>query len=213
MALDRDQPADAEQARRVARVRRRLAVGVDAVVDDLEALAVESLDVLEIAREPARDRDVHVRERRDGAVGETEVRRLAELVEAVLRREAHRHARRGSGEQPVRLGVHEMRVEDRRAHAHEVRDEPDERDRVDVGAQRNRVERNAARRQRARELPRARLVLVQHQHPDVPAALAELRQQREQVRFGARDAGDFLQMEDDAALHRPSTVASTPSAQ
>src|SRR5207253_6581297 len=84
MALDRDQAADAEEARDVVFVRLRLAVGVDPVVDDLEALVVEPLDVLEIAREPARDGDVHVREARECAVGETEVRRLAELVEAVL---------------------------------------------------------------------------------------------------------------------------------
>src|SRR5207248_2108993 len=37
MALDRDQPPDARQARRVAAVRPGLAVGLDAVVDDLEA--------------------------------------------------------------------------------------------------------------------------------------------------------------------------------
>ena len=121
VALDRDQPADAEQPRHVAGVRRGLAVRVDAVVDDLERLVVEALDVLEVAREPARDRDVHVREARERAVGEPEVRRLAELVEAVLRREAQRHARDGAGEQPVRVGVHEMRVQDRRPHAHEVR--------------------------------------------------------------------------------------------
>src|SRR5207247_3273038 len=43
MALDRDQPPDAKQPRRASRVGARLAVGVDAVVDDLEALAVEAL--------------------------------------------------------------------------------------------------------------------------------------------------------------------------
>ena len=51
-------------------VTARLAVGLDAVVDDLEARAVEALDLLEVAREPARDRDVHVREARDRAVAE-----------------------------------------------------------------------------------------------------------------------------------------------
>ena len=67
--------------------------------------------------------------------------------------------------------------------------------------------------ERAREVPRAGLVLVQHQHADVPAALAQPRQQREQVRLRAGDAGDLLQVEDGAALHRSPTVASTPSAQ
>ncbi len=54
------------------------------------------------------------------------------------------HARDGAREQPVRVGVDEMRVQDRGPRAHEIRDEPDERDRVDVGAQRDRVERHAA---------------------------------------------------------------------
>src|SRR5207237_7286033 len=53
VALDRDEAADAEQARLVTVVGRRLAVGIDAVVDDLEALPVESLDLLEVARETA----------------------------------------------------------------------------------------------------------------------------------------------------------------
>ena len=74
VALDRDQPADAEQARRLVRVRLRLAVGRDPVVDDLEALLAEALGLCEVAREPARDRDVHVREARDGAVAERERR-------------------------------------------------------------------------------------------------------------------------------------------
>src|SRR5206468_3256123 len=52
-----------------------------------------------------------------------------------------------------------------------------------------------------------------HQHPDIPAALAEAREKREQVRFGAGDAGHLLQMENRAVRHRRSTVARTPSAQ
>ena len=89
----------------------------------------------------------------------------------------------------------------------------EERDRVDVGAERDRVERHAARAQRRCEVPGARLVLVQHQHAHVPAALAQARQQREQVRLRAGDARDLLQMEDGSALHRRPTVASTASAQ
>ena len=198
--LDRDQSPDAEQARHAVRVRLRLAVRIDPVVDDLEAVVVEALDVLEVAREPARDRDVHVREACERAVGEAEVRRFAKLVEAVLRREAKRHARDRPGEQPVGVGVHEVRVQDRGARAHEVRGHPHERDRVEVGAERDRVERHAARAERAGEVPGAGLVLVQHQHPHVPAALAQARQQREQVRLRAGDAGDLLQMEDRVAL-------------
>ena len=96
-------------------VRLRLAVRVDPVVHDLEALVVEALDVLEIAREPARDRDVDVREARERTVGEPEVRGLAELVEPVLRREAERDAGDRTREETVRVGVHEVRVQDRRA--------------------------------------------------------------------------------------------------
>ena len=84
-------------------------------------------------------------------------------------------------------------------------------------AERDRVERHAARLERAREVPGARLVLVQHQHPDVPAALAQPRQQREQVRLGAGDAGDLLEVENASRRHPPcwdspgSDPASSPS--
>ena len=74
VALDRDQAADAEQPRHAPVVRRRLAVGLDPVVDDLEARAVEALGLLEVPREPARDRDVDVREARDRPVAEREAR-------------------------------------------------------------------------------------------------------------------------------------------
>ena len=66
MALDRDQPADAEEPRYPVGVRLQLAVGIDAVVDDLEAVAVEPSHVLEVecrprgwrcARARARERD------------------------------------------------------------------------------------------------------------------------------------------------------------
>ena len=70
VALDRDQPPDAEQARLAARVRRRGVARRDPVVDDLEVLLVEALRLGEVAREALRDRDVHVRERADRAVGE-----------------------------------------------------------------------------------------------------------------------------------------------
>ena len=96
MALDRDQPADAEQARLGARVRGARRRRRDPVVDDLEVLLVEALRLGEVLREPPRDRDVHVRERADGAVGEPEPAPFPELVEAVLRREPERHARRAS---------------------------------------------------------------------------------------------------------------------
>src|SRR5205814_9120395 len=82
LALDRDQPADAEQARRLPGVRRRFAAGRDPVVNDLEAALVEAFRVREVPGEAARDRDVDVREARDRAVAESERPPLAELVEA-----------------------------------------------------------------------------------------------------------------------------------
>src|SRR5205814_4949686 len=120
VALDRDQPADAQQPRHATRIRTRLAVRLDAVVDDLEARAVEPLDLLEIAGEAPRDRDVGVGEARDRAVAEREAAVLAELVEAVLRRDADRHTRERTGQLAVDVGVDEVRVEDRRPGAREI---------------------------------------------------------------------------------------------
>src|SRR5205085_11564654 len=77
MPLDRDQTADAEQARRLSQERARRPVLRDPVVHDVERLLGESLRLLQVAREPARDRDVLVRERRDRAVGVPERPALA----------------------------------------------------------------------------------------------------------------------------------------
>ena len=114
VSLDRDQPADAEEPRHRRPRTGRLAVRRDPVVDDLEARLVEALGIREVAREAPRDRDVDVREAGDGAVAERERAALAELVEAVLRREAHRHARERAGHLAVRVGVDEVRVQDPR---------------------------------------------------------------------------------------------------
>ena len=129
MPLDRDEPADAEQSRLAARVGRRCAGRRDPVVDDLEGLLVEALGLGEVVREALRDRDVDVRERADRAVGEAEPAPLAELVEAVLRREAKRNARERSGELAVDVRVDEVRVQDPRPHASEVGGDLAERDR------------------------------------------------------------------------------------
>ena len=64
---------------------------------------------------------------------------------------------------------------------------------------RDRVEWHAARLELARELPCARLVLVEHQEPHVPPARPERRQDRKQVALRAGDAGDLLQVEDERA--------------
>ena len=197
MALDRDQAADAEEARRVAGVRLGLRAGRDAVVDDLEVRLREALGLGEVAREAARDRDLPVRERADRAVAEREDAALAELVEAVLGREPDRDARERAGGLAVGVGVDEVRVEDRRPVVGEVREHVQERARVDVGLHLDPVDGHAAGLERAGELPRPRLVLVQHQEADRPAALHERRQQLEQVRLRARDAGDLLGVQDD----------------
>ena len=60
--------------------------------------------------------------------------------------------------------MHEVGVQQRRTVADEVADQPEERDRIDVRPQREGVERNAAAAQLLRELPGARLVLVEHEH-------------------------------------------------
>ena len=154
MPLDRDQAADAEQARLAARVRAHGVPRRDAVVDDLEVLLVEALGLGEVVREPLRDRDVDVGERADRAVGEPEPAALAELVEAVLRGEPQRHPRDRPGELAVDVGVDEVRVQDRGRCASEVRDDLAERDRVDVGAQPDVVERHAARLESLARTPR-----------------------------------------------------------
>ena len=142
---------------------------------------------------------MHVREAGDGPVGEREAASLPELVEAVLRAEAERDPRERARHLPVDVGVHEVRVQERRPVADEVARQAQEGDRVDVGPERNRVERHAAPLELARELPGAGLVLVEHEHPDVPAAVAQAREEREQVRLRAGDPGHLLHVEDQVA--------------
>src|SRR3970040_401785 len=77
-----------------------------------------------------------------------------------------------------------------------------EGDWVDVGTQTNVGEGNAPCLELACELPRAGLVLVQHEEPDVPAACAQVGQELEQVRLGAGDARDLLRVENDAVRGR-----------
>ena len=190
-------------------VRADAVLGRDPVVDDLEALLVEALRLGEVLREPFRDRDVHVGERAHGAVGEAEEAPFAELVEAVLRGEPQRHPRHRPGELPVDVRMDEVRVQDLRPLAPEVGDDLAERERVDVGTQPDLVERHASRLELAGELPGTRLVLVQHQEPDVPAALAEIGQELEEVRLRPGDAGDLLGVQDDVAHASPAAIQDT----
>src|SRR5205814_7858314 len=103
------------------------------VMDDLEAPAVEALDLLQVAREPARDCDVRVRQARDRAIAEREAAVLAELVEAVLRRHAYGDARQRPGQLAVDVRMDEMRVQDAWTRAREVAGDPEGRDRIHVG--------------------------------------------------------------------------------
>ncbi len=208
MSLDRDEPADAEKAGSPAGVRGRGAVGLDPVVDDLEVLLLEPLRLGEVLREALRDRDVHVGERRDRAVGDAEPAALAELVEPVLRRKPERDPRQRPGELAVDVGVDEVRVQDSRANAAEIRRNLAEGDGIDVGPQPHAVEWDASRPQRVGELPGAGLVLVEHEEAHVPAALAQVGEELQEVRLRARDPGDLLRMEDDAVSH----VALIPAA-
>ena len=108
------------------------------------------------------------------------------------------------GHLPVGVGMDEVRVQDlgpvAGEIAAEVRRTRSGRRRAGAGSRRagrpGRVERTG-------EVPCTGLVLVQHQHPDVPAALAQPREQREQVRLGAGDAGDLLQVEDSGQPNLP----------
>jgi hypothetical protein len=113
-------------------------------VDDLEARAVEALDLFQVTREPARDGDVRVREAGDRAVAERKAAVLTELVEAVLRRHAHRHSRQRASQLPVHIGVHQVRVQDVRTRAREISGDAEKRDRVDVCSQRDGIQGNAA---------------------------------------------------------------------
>src|SRR6266550_9256446 len=98
-------------------------------------------------------------EGRNRTVPECKAGVLAERVEAVLRRHTQRYPRQRSGELAVDVCVHQMRVENRRSPARQIPGKAQERERVDISGQRNRVERYAATLQLARKLPRPRLVL------------------------------------------------------
>ena len=87
-----------------------------------------------------------------------------------------------------------------------------ERDRIDVRAQPDVVERDAARAERVGELPRAGLVLVEHEEADVPAALAQVGEELQEVRLRAGDARDLLGVEHDAVHHESPAASRMPRA-
>ena len=92
------------------------------------------------------------------------------------------------------------------------RDEPARRSDGAVAAvQAQLLDRHAAARGAARELRRARLVLVEHDEADVAPALAQRGQQEEQVLLGAGDPGDLRDVEDARAHRASSTTRSRPA--
>src|SRR5437764_14363411 len=111
MALDGDQSSNAKHAWRAV-IRLRRSAGANPVVDDLKAGLGEAFRLREVLRQTARDRDVHVREPRNEAVGEREPAVLAELVEAVLRAQADRNSRSGPRELAVDVCVNEVGVQE-----------------------------------------------------------------------------------------------------
>jgi len=114
-------------------------------VDDREGAGRKAFGLLEVAREPAGDRDLPRRQPRNGSVGGRDGPAGAELVEAVLAADAHRHARERRGRQPVEVGVEEVRVHDLRPVPPDRRDEPAERARVGVAAQAQALHRHVPR--------------------------------------------------------------------
>ena len=120
MTFDRNQAADAREARLGAFVRRRRAGGCDPVVDDFEVLSRQTPRSRPGTRPALARWRCERAQRADRTVSESEPTPFPELVETVLRREPERHASQRAGELAVDIGVHEVCVED--AGPHRVRD-------------------------------------------------------------------------------------------
>ena len=103
-------------------------------------------------------------------------------------------------------------MQDPRASACEVRRHLSERDRIDVRPQPDVVERHAALAERVCELPRPGLVLVEHEEANVPAALAQVGKQLQEMRLRAGDARDLLRMQHDAVHHESPAASRMPRA-
>jgi len=114
-----------------------------------------------------------VREARDRSVGRRDRATRPKLVEAVLRRDPHRHAGERAGGEPEEVGVHEMGVQ----HVRPPEREPRRHARIEIEAHPPRFCRHVLRAHALDELVRTRLVLVEHQHRCVEAAGAQSRQE------------------------------------
>ena len=127
---------------------------------------------------------------------------LAELVEAVLRRDAHRDAREPAGELAVEVGVDEVRVQDRRAlRGATIRDEPREGDRVDVAR---------ARRMRSSGTPRARAATRTPTRPARPRGASRTRTSQPRSRSSGSSSSRWVSEPEIPATF--GTWRTTPSA-
>ena len=182
-------------------------------MDDLEARLVEPLALGEVPREARGDRDVEVGEPADRAVRGREAAPVAERVEAVLRAREHRHAREPARGQAVEVGVDEVRVEDRgRVAAHERATSRRERDRLG-GARAAAAARPGPRPLASRAANSAApgssscSIAKRTSQP----ALAQRRQEEQQVVLGAGDPGDLGDVQDAARSSRELDDARGPA--
>ena len=165
-------------------------------MDDLEARLVETLALCQVPGEPRRDCDVHVCEPGDGAVRRGERPPVTKRVEAVLRRDQRRNTCQPAGGEAVKVGVDEVRVQDRRALAADDPREPREGRRVGRVREAHALDRDPRLLEPRREVRRARLVLVEHREPDVEAALAERGEEQQEMILGPRDPRDLRDVKD-----------------
>ena len=186
--------------------RRRRRPRLDAVVDDLEARLVEPLALGRYRASPA---EIAMCTSASPATARSAARErppVTERVEAVLRRDQHRNAREPAGGEAVKVGVDEVRVQDRRALRRTIRASRVKARRVG----------GAREAQRARPGPPPRSSRdAKSAAPgssswsitsaDVEAALAERREEQQQMVLGARDPRDLRDVQY-ANAHGPASV-------
>ena len=145
MALDRDEPPTQSKPRFRSRVRLRRRPPRFRSGRSRSPPPRTPRSPRGTARDPARSR--YARARASRPTGRrSRTSDPPELVEAVLRRQPQRTRAIRAGELAVDVRVDEVRVQDLRADAREVRGDLPERDRVDVGPEPDLVERDAPAR-------------------------------------------------------------------
>ena len=125
----------------------------------------------------------------------------AEGVEAVLGAREHRHAAEPPRDEAEEVGVHEMRVQDRRPLRSDQGDEPAHGARVGRERKPDPRHGDAVLLEPPGKVHRPCLALVEHREADVVAALAEAGEEQEQVVLGAGDLRHLADVEDGGA-HR-----------